>query len=98
MFILQKIRKLQAVVATLAETHEFKLNKVKDKFMNSISIFTDSEEEEKYEKQKNGLQQFMEVNENDLLNELKDEIRKKMQDKFREELIVKDLDPDPAGY
>ena len=77
MNILKQLKKLQAVVDTLAEDHTISLSNIQKKFVNSITIYTDSEDEDKYEKSKNKLQQFMELNENDLLNDLNDEQSKK---------------------
>ena len=49
MNILKQLKKLQAVVDTLAEDHSISLKNIQKKFINSITIFTDSEDEDKYE-------------------------------------------------
>ena len=55
MNILKQLKKLQAVVDTLAEDHSISLKNIQKKFINSITIFTDSEDEDRYEKSKNRL-------------------------------------------
>lgn len=55
MNILKQLKKLQAVVDTLAEDQCVSLKDIQKKFVDSITIYTDSEDEGKYEKSKNKL-------------------------------------------
>lgn len=70
MCILKQLRKMQAVLDTIMEDTPVSLRKIQSKFVKSITIFTDSEEECQYHRSKNEFEQFMEQNENDFLNSL----------------------------
>ena len=59
---------MQAVIDTYMEEQPVSLSKIQEKFVKSITIYTDDEEQIKYNKDRNKFQQFMDVNENDFLN------------------------------
>ena len=73
MVILKHLRKMQAVLDTYMEDQPVSLDKVKEKFIKSITIYTDDEEQIKYNKSKNAFEKFMDVNENDFLNSIMSE-------------------------
>ena len=70
MVILKQLRKMQAVLDTYMEDKPVSLNKIQEKFVKSITIYTDDEEQVEYNKSKNRFEQFMDVNENDFLNSI----------------------------
>ena len=59
---------MQAVIDTYMEEQPVSLSKIQEKFVKSITIYTDDEEQIKNNKDRNKFQQFMDVNENDFLN------------------------------